>query len=423
MSNLPGTRTTTLDPNLGIVAPSADGARVVVGCSSLGAVNTVVTLSDPTTIPQKIGVGPGARGVADQLSLGGGVVHFVRTAGDILGTITPNPSNPSNPAITTSGSPLDRFEIIVKITTAGALGTSAFTYSLDGGDTVLGPIATAANVALPGTGIALNFAPGAYVVNDTYLFVTTAPKASVSSVQSAIRAAFAATNLLYEYIQVAQPTDSAFWAALAALRLEAESNHRFIDFLTETIPPGDDPDAWVAALLADIATFSAVGVHIVALWGESVDTSSGRLEIQSAAARIGARISSNQVHVSPGWGKLGALAGFLTAAPFDIVPQPVGSPRKVSKLNNGHALTLQNAGFITGFTVVGLGGYFLTRPNSAAAATSDFKFLMRSRIDEARRVTWSVKRTCRSCSSTLTRSSWWRPRRRWRTRQRRRSRR
>ncbi len=380
MSRLPGHYDSVLDGQLGVVAPSGDGVRVIVACSSLGTQDTPLGLSDPGQVTGGLGVGPLARSSADQLSQGGGVVWAVRCDGDILGVVTANAGNPVT-ALTLTGAPLDAFDIIITITKAGApTGVAQFTYSLDGGDTVSPVISSSAAYIIANSGLTITFNALAYTLNETFKFSTTAPKGSVSSIQRAIRAAMNTSALLFEYVQVAQPTDSAMWAALAALRVEAANAHRYIDFLCETIPPDNDADDWVATLLADKAGFSSVGVHIVALHGEVVDTITGRLEIQSAASRVGARISANKVHVSPGWGALGALQGFLVAAPFTLKPQSIGAPRKVSSFNNAHALALQDAGFITGYTQVGAPGYWLSRPNSAALDASDFKFLMRSRI-------------------------------------------
>jgi Protein of unknown function (DUF2586) len=380
MSRLPGQYDTTLDGQLGVVAPSGDGVRVIVGCSSLGTQDTPLGLSDPGQVAGGLGVGPLARDTADQLSQGGGIVWAVRCDGDVPGVITAEVGNPVT-ALTVTGAPLDAFDLVITITKTGApSGVAQFTYSLDGGDTTSPAISSAATYVIPNSGLTINFSAVLYTISETFKFKTTAPKGSVSSIQRAIRAAMNTSALLFEYVQVAQPTDSAMWAALAALRVEAANARRYIDFLCETIAPGADPDAWVTTLLADKAGFSSVGVHIVALYGECVDTLTGRLEVQSAASRVGARISANKVHISPGWGALGALQGFQVAAPFTLKPQSVGAPRKVSSFNNAHALALQDAGFITGYTQVGAPGYWLARPNSAALDTSDFKFLMRSRI-------------------------------------------
>jgi hypothetical protein len=374
MARLPGVYPEIQDGGLGIVAPSGEGQRVVVGVSSQGPVNQVLALSDLAAVPGVLGTGPLARAVADQLAYGGGQVYAVRAQADIAGSVSADSANPSSPAVTVTGSPLDAYEIVVRIVKEGALGTATFTYSLDGGDTTSQEIATAATYTLPGTGLTLNFATGTYAAGATYRFRATAPQASVSSVQAAVRAALN-TNLQYEYIQVAQPTGPAMWAALGALADEAEANFRYIFFLTETVPPGQDPDAWVNARLSEKASFSHKRVMIVAAWGEVVDTLTGRLEVQSLASRVGARISSQRVHVSPAWVQLGPLSGVVQVAPF--VDTPFG---KQSLFNNAHALALDQAGFTTVYRLIGRDGWFLVDGRTAAAPTSDYKLVQNRRV-------------------------------------------
>ncbi|MBW6395234.1 DUF2586 domain-containing protein [Thermus sp. SYSU G05001] len=374
MARLPGVYPEIQDGGLGLVAPSGEGQRVVVGVSSQGPVNQVLGFSELSQVPTALGTGPLARAVADQLAYGGGQVYAVRAQGDIAGTITPDSANPASPAVTLTGSPLDAYEVVVQIVRGGAVGTATFTYSLDGGDTVSLETATASTFDLPGTGVTLNFAAGTYTAGAVYRFRTTAPKASVSAIQAAVREALN-SNLFYEYIQVAQPTDAAMWAALDALALEAENSFRYIFFLTETVPPGDDVDAWVSARLAEKASFSSKRVMVVAAWAEVVDTLTGRLEVQSLAARIGARISRQKPHVSPAWVQLGPLEGVVQVAPF--VTTPFG---KQSRFNNAHALALDTAGFTTVYRLIGRDGWFLVDGRMAAPATSDYRIVQNRRV-------------------------------------------
>lgn len=376
MSRLPGVYPEIQDGGLGIIAPAGDGQRVIVGVSSAGPINQVVGLSDLGDVPDKLGTGPLARAVADQLALGGGQVYAVRGNADVAGVVTPDAGNPANPAITVTGNPLDAYELVVTITKAGIIGTSTFTYSLDGGDTVSAQIATAATYAIPGTGLTLNFAAGNYVLDSVYRFSVSAPKLSVSSAQAAIRAALN-TNLLYEYIQLAQPSDAAMWAALDALAVEAANNFRYIFFLAETVPPGAaaDVDTWVNARLSEIAGFSSKHVAVVAAYGEVIDTLTGRIEVQSLAARIGARLSANPVHVKAAWVRPGPLSGVVEIAPFTV-----NGTVKSTTFTNAHALALEQSGFTTVYKLEGLSGVFVVEDRMAAAPTSDFKVIANRRV-------------------------------------------
>ena len=157
--------------------------------------------------------------------------------------------------------------------------------------------------------------------------------------------------------------------------LEAENNFRYIFFLTETVPPEDNADNWVNARLAEKASFSSKRVVIVAAWAEVVDTLSGRLEVQSLASRIGARISRNPVHVSPAWVQQGPLSGVVVVAPF--VFSTFG---KQSLFNNAHALALDTAGFTTVYQLIGRDGIYVVEGRTAAAPTSDYKIVQNRRV-------------------------------------------
>lgn len=367
MAKLPGVYPVIKDGGLGFIAPAGDGQRVLVGVSSAGATNQILGLADPGAVGGLLGSGPLARAAADHLAYGGGQVFIVRATADIAGSVVADVGNPANPAVTTSGATLDSYDIHVRITRAGAVGTSAFVFTLDGGDTWSAEIATAATYVLPGTGISLAFAAGNYALDNVYKFVATAPSASVSSIQAAVRVALD-SNLLYESVSICQPSDAGMWAALDALALEAANQFRYIEFFAETIPPSADPDAWVAALLAAKASFSSRRVRIFAAYGEVVDTLSGRLEVQSLMSRIAARIASLPVHQKSSWVELGPLPGVVTIAPF--VSTAFG---KASRFNNAHALQLDTAGFTTVYRLQGRNGVYPVEDRTAADPTSDFK--------------------------------------------------
>lgn len=91
-----------------------------------------------------------------------------------LGAIThPQGAGPASPTFTAS--PVDTYnQILITITTAGAVGTSQFTYSLDGGNSTSATITSTASYAIPNTGIVLGFS-GTAVAGDTYSFQSAGP--------------------------------------------------------------------------------------------------------------------------------------------------------------------------------------------------------------------------------------------------------
>jgi hypothetical protein len=89
-----------------------------------------------------------------------------------LGVVAhPAGSGPAVPSFTAS--PVDYYTPAITITTAGAVGTSQFTYALDG-VTASSTITSAASYAIPGTGIVLGFS-GTAVAGDTYSFKCAPP--------------------------------------------------------------------------------------------------------------------------------------------------------------------------------------------------------------------------------------------------------
>lgn len=83
----------------------------------------------------------------------------------------------SPPAVTLTGIPtVGSLEIVIAITTAGALGSAVVKWSLDGGDTWTTNVPTAASVALPGTGLTANFAAGTYSADNVYTAATPVPE-------------------------------------------------------------------------------------------------------------------------------------------------------------------------------------------------------------------------------------------------------
>lgn len=232
---------------------------------------------------------------------------------------------------------------------------------------------TASTFALPGTGLTLTFAAGTYTAGAVYRFRTTAPKASVSSIQAAVREALG-SNLVYEYIQVAQPTDAAMWAALDALALEAENAYRYIFFLTETVPRGGR---------GRLGQRPRGGKGLLQLeagdGGGRLGRGGGHPHGQAGSAEP--RLPRGGPHLQPAgprlpaWVQLGPLSGVVQVAPF--VDTPFG---KQSLFNNVHALALDQAGFTTVYRLIGRDGWFLVEGRTAAAPTSDYKVIQNRRV-------------------------------------------
>jgi hypothetical protein len=376
MSRLAGFYPTRTDGGLGILGASGDGVRALVGVSAAGVVNQVYSFENADEALAALGGGPLARAAADHLSLGGGIVHAVPAAIATASIITADSGNPVAPAVALANTAIrDAYEVIIKITRAGALGVGAFQVSLDGGDSWGLETSLSANYAIPGTGIGVTFAAGAYVLNALYKFAVSEPKASIAGAQAAVRAALN-SGRVFEYVQLVGASDAAMWAALDALVLEAESAFKQIYAVAEAAAPGADPAAWANGLIADKAAFGSVRVQIIANWAEVADTISGRLQIQSLASRIMARVSKLPVHQKAAWRKLGVIPGIVAVAPFTVDAQG----RKVSLWTNGLAKSLDDAGFTTVVTMEGRQGWFVEEDRMSGPLTSDYTIAPNVRV-------------------------------------------
>jgi hypothetical protein len=94
----------------------------------------------------------------------------------------------AGPAVGTfTSSPVDDYNVLITVTTGGAVSTAQFTYSLDGGNSTSSTVTTAATYAIPGTGIYLTIS-GSSTAGDTYAFNSAAPTWASGDLTSALTA-------------------------------------------------------------------------------------------------------------------------------------------------------------------------------------------------------------------------------------------
>ena len=153
----------------GSARPAASGATkaLVIGPASGGIKqNTVYTFASPGDIEAAIGLGPAT--MAAQLMLsrapsGFGSVDVIVSSGSVAGTQTV--VSTTSPAITfTSGSggAHNYFDAKVRITKDGALGTSQFQFSLDGGETWSPELKTTASYVIPSSNLTVAMSAGSH---------------------------------------------------------------------------------------------------------------------------------------------------------------------------------------------------------------------------------------------------------------------
>src|SRR5262249_38147120 len=105
----------------------------------------------------------------------------------IDGTVTPGSGWVGVVAILTA-SPIDAYEIVCPVPKAGLRGVAVLVVSLDNGNPTLPPMLVPSGgvVILPGTGVYLTCATGggAFVLGESYSFLTIGPAPTVSDIQA-----------------------------------------------------------------------------------------------------------------------------------------------------------------------------------------------------------------------------------------------
>jgi hypothetical protein len=182
---------TVQDPGIHVVPPAATTPVITgIAIGGSGAANTLLTLNRISDVRSILGYGPLAEDVALALQTRGGPVYAVKhTAPTALltaaamtqvGTGTPQP--------TVSGTPTDRFNLLLTIVAGGALGTGTFKFSLDAHDanaasftqSQVRTIPGGGTYAIPNSGLTVTFPAGTYVAADTYALSTVPPEPSTT---------------------------------------------------------------------------------------------------------------------------------------------------------------------------------------------------------------------------------------------------
>ena len=170
----------------GLAPGGVEGSVVVVGVCSVGTVGKGYLLGKDSDLETMLGVGPLVDRLRDMFATGGQnpVVIAVPVAGLDGGYISPPVHVGTGPAGTVTGIPQANGDIVVKITTGGALATAEYSISLDGGDTFDEATATSGDgqIAIATTGATLILEAGIHVLDDTYTLNVRTPIGPVGKI-------------------------------------------------------------------------------------------------------------------------------------------------------------------------------------------------------------------------------------------------
>lgn len=365
---IPSITVGTTDGMSGLSGLSTPDCSVHVGVCSAGTVETVYFFTDLDTLRSSMGYGPAVEACALDIAVNG-IGGICRVTGSAASTPTLAQSG-TGPVITVTGTPLDEYDLILKIIEGGARATATFHVSLDGGDTWSNLVTTATTVTdfAASTGLTFAFAVGTYVASETYSATCAAPTYTSGNLVLAVQAVCNSTYD-FRYIHVVGTASSvANYAALCvavstALETFETSGARY-KIAIMSAPSDTD-----ANLIAGMLTTTARRVVNVA---DFVDVTSP-LDLTSkkrlASYAFAPWVSSHPIHHHPGRRADGPLFGFVTKSYRD--------ERKTPGLYDARFSTVQT-------DVEDRTGLYFTGGKTLAATGSDYaEIQLRTVMDRA----------------------------------------
>lgn len=358
---LPEVTGEVVDGALGLAPTNIDGIHVKLGVSSLGTPNELYSFTRPTDVVATLGKGPLPEALCHHLQMVGGPVYAMPLTAGTAGSNSSVTASGGGPTVTLTGTPIDRFDGIVKMIAGGAVGTATFQYSLDGGDTWSPTITTAATYLIPDSGITLNFAAGTYVANETYSWTSTAPYFTTTNLNTGFTALLAKPDEWSFAHVVGHGTAASDTAAMAAAvqtqMAAAATNFRYVAAIIEA---ADDTDG---NLTTAFAAVSAPLVNVCAGFVEAISSISGRIYKRHSAWNVAARASKvaarARVGIATNLGRAreGALPGISKLIRDEYATQTLDAQR-----------------FTTLRSIIGKQGAYITRGRMMAPAGSDYSF-------------------------------------------------
>ena len=277
---------TVRDGGIGLVSTS-DLPPLVVGVTSGGVADTLYQYSDPNRLLDEQGDGPAVEMAAPIINAVGTILLLKTTAGTAgsNGAVTPTRVGTSTGTVTVAGSPRDGYEVIVRITKTGTLGTGKFDYSLDDGYTFseILTIPAGGTYVLPNTALTITFVPGGgptfFEIGDKHEFDSVAPHYTTANLGAAwtqLLLQLGTRNIEQVYFsgKNASAASAATMAAAIATHLTTlETNNYYARALMDA---GNDTTANILTSFASFAStrvgvcygdVDVVGLNSFAGWG------------------------------------------------------------------------------------------------------------------------------------------------------------
>ena len=375
---LPGTTINIKDGGLGLLSSGGDGIHAKVGTCSDGENEQIYIFTDPSDAEETLGQGTLVEMILDSFASGSTKVLAVKadpSGGDAADAGTPaaDSSNTSTGTVTTSGTPKNDRDFVIKIDDGGADGSIAgggvrVMISKNGGKT-FGP-STALLPSSPqtlslgnGSSVVLtdNATPaGSFVEGDFWEWSSSEAKATNEKILDAVEVAAESNEI--EFIHVCGSNDSTFWASISAFNAELQLKQKYIFFLLEAAKPtgGQSTDAWVTASVTASVSYFDSDVCISLAYALMADRN-GQTFVRNMAGDAAGLSSKAKVNESIGWVEGMPLENVSQLFPYD--------------LKDGHIDTLQEQGrYLTARFWAGH-GFRMTNGRAMATITSNYQYL------------------------------------------------
>lgn len=379
------------DGALGLGGEPISDLWAVIGYTSGGAAaNVVQGFSDPVDAKATLVDGPGLEDLLLLLKAKKGLILFVKPTTSVAGANSAVVSTGTTPPVwTIAGTPHDSYDFKARMGLGGALATATFFYSLDGGDTWSGEIATAASFPIPGTGLTITQAAGPYNANNTYAFTTTAPMFSTTDFGTAFDALMLDPRG-FGILQVvgvpggvdnaAKSTAMAGFAASVQTKLDDAftTKHRFIRAFLDGADITDD-SAGDTALATALVAVAASRVAYGGGFEELISPLTGRSDKRPSMWAIAARVRQIPIGTDPAR----VIDGDLSSGQ---VLAGLGVRALYHDENTRNTLDGLRLATLRTWTE-GPTGYYVTNCPLLSPVGSDFKYIQHGRlIDEACRI-------------------------------------
>ncbi len=320
----PAQTLTIQDPGIPLTAIGT-APPLMTGCAVGGstAVNTITQINSIAQVRSLIGYGALAEDVALALQNSGGPINFLihNKAGTPLSAAaftTHVGSGVTLPTVT--GTPNDRYGLLVTVVAGGAVATATFTFSLDQWNIASVPpttsnvYVTAATFVIPNSGLTINFTAGTYVAGDTFYLATVPAEVGTTDLAAAAAVIQAASTVPVSLWQISGAQPSETTAATVAAAFEGDlaaltSTYRFARGILDV-----GSDAAASAVHTEASAWTAV--RIMGCYGYTLTASALAFEgfsnrKTSCVSNIGARAQSELISSDLSRTAAGALSEVL----------------------------------------------------------------------------------------------------------------